>query len=63
MSCQHRSTALHDAAALTDTVISNIVGHDTGGELNSSTIKQAAVVALNRFDKVASTYYSAFHKG
>jgi transcriptional regulator NrdR family protein len=61
-SCQHRPNALTDAAGLVDTAISNLAGKGSHGVLEASTIKQVAQVALNRFDKAASTHYAAFHK-
>jgi transcriptional regulator NrdR family protein len=61
-SCQHRSSSLKDAAALAETVTANLIGRTDSGVLDSLTIKQAAQVALNRFDKAASTHYAAFHK-
>ena len=60
-SCSHRSNALGDAAALTDTVIKRILKSAKDGPLDSRFIKQTVQVALNRFDKVASVHYQAFH--
>lgn len=60
-SCQHRPTAIRDAAALTDTVIKKLLTAITGGSVDSHTITDIAQVALNRFDKAASTHYGAFH--
>ena len=60
-SCQHRKTALKDAAGLTDTVINKLLTQIKDGTIYSSAISQTAQVALNRFDKAASTHYQAFH--
>jgi len=60
--CRHRPTALEDAGALTDTVIKNLSGQLADGVSDSQVIEQIAHVALNRFDKVASVHYQAFHK-
>lgn len=61
-SLQHRPTALTDAAGLTDTVIARLAAAATDGLIQNTAIIQAAVVALHRFDKAASTHYLAFHK-
>lgn len=61
-SLQHRKSALNDASALTDTVIKKLSNSIKEGRLESQQIKQAAQVALNRFDKAASVHYAAFHK-
>ncbi|HVV25439.1 MAG TPA: hypothetical protein VHC21_00170 [Candidatus Saccharimonadales bacterium] len=61
-SLQHRKTAVHDASALADTIIKRLLGIVTEGKLESQQIKQAAQVALNRFDKAASVHYAAFHQ-
>jgi transcriptional regulator NrdR family protein len=61
-SCQHRKTALSDAAGLTETVMSNLLGQDEKGIIKAASIKQVAQVALSRFDTVAATHYLAFHK-
>lgn len=61
-SCEHRKTALNDASALTDTLINKLAGRISGGTVDSRVITQIVQVALNRFDKAASTHYRAFHK-
>ena len=60
-SLQHRPTALSDASALTDTVIQKLRGEVRNGSIRAHTITQVVQVALNRFDKVASVHYQAFH--
>lgn len=60
-SCEHRQTALNDARGLTETTINKLRGRVTNGSLESSDIALVAQVALNRFDKAASTHYRAFH--
>jgi transcriptional regulator NrdR family protein len=62
-SCEHRKTALSDAQALTDTIIRKLPVLMKDGAVSSQDIAQVAQVALNRFDKVASIHYQAFHKG
>lgn len=61
-SLQHRSTALEDAAGLTDTVIEKLSGAVKDGVIESRTIVSTVQVALTRFDKAAGTHYAAFHK-
>jgi transcriptional repressor NrdR len=61
-SCEHRKTALNDAKGLADTVISKLPNYAVNGTISDSDIVRAAQVALNRFDKAASTHYQAFHK-
>jgi transcriptional regulator NrdR family protein len=60
-SCQHRSTALNDAAGLTDTVIKKTGGQIKDGVVSRRSLVQTAQVALNRFDEAASVHYQAFH--
>jgi len=60
--CQHRPHALPDAAALTDTIIAKLGSKAQQGVLSGASIKQVALVALNRFDKAASVRYAALHQ-
>ncbi len=60
-SCQHRPTALADASGLADTVMKKLSIAVTDGVIDRQAIIHAAQVALNRFDKAASTSYAAFH--
>ncbi len=62
-SCQHRKTALSDAEGLTETVIRKLAAHVKDGTVDKSDITGVAQVALNRFDKAASVYYEARHRG
>jgi len=62
-SCEHRKTALSDAEALTDTVIKKLLGRSaTSPAIDRQLIIQTTLVALNRFDRAASSHYQAFHK-
>jgi len=61
VSCQHRKTALEDAAGLTETVITKIGEHAKDAVISCRDIAQVAQVALNRFDKAASSHYAAYH--
>jgi transcriptional regulator NrdR family protein len=60
-SCQHRKTALEDAAGLAETVIKKLGGQVQDGVVNRINVIQVTQVALNRFDKAASSHYMAFH--
>ncbi len=61
-SCQHRPNALIDASDLTDTSIYKLRTVASNGQLSAKQIARTVQVALNRFDKVASVHYQAFHK-
>lgn len=61
-SIQHRSTALSDAGSLTNTVIKKLAAQTQSGAVSSKIIAQIVQVALNRFDKAASSHYQAFHR-
>ena len=61
-SCQHRKTALSDAQGLTDTVIKKLLSQTDDGIIDSRIIHQISQVALNRFDKAASSHYLVFHR-
>ena len=61
-SCQHRPSALSDARALTETVMSKLLFTATDGVIEAPAIAQTIQVALNRFDKAASVHFHAFHR-
>lgn len=61
-SCQHRSSALKDAEALSETVIRKLQPKYIDGVISAHTITQVVQVALNRFDQAASVNYGAFHQ-
>lgn len=58
-SLRHRNTAVKDAAALTNTVISHL--HAAGGVLEVNEIISQCKNALARFDNAAYVHYQAFH--
>jgi transcriptional regulator NrdR family protein len=60
-SCEHRRTALSDAAGLVDTIIKKLSAQASGGVIERHHIIQVAGVALNRFDMAASIHYQAHH--
>ena len=59
--CGHRSTAQSDASGLTDTIIAKLLTSEPSGVIKSTRITSVAQVALNRFDKAASSYYAVRH--
>lgn len=61
-SLQHRPTALEDAAGLCATIMSKAVRSADHGILDVHTLMHTALVALNRFDKLAAQHYQAMHK-
>ena len=60
-SLSHRKTALQDAKGLTDTIISDICSTTRRGVFGRRDIIEVTTTVLHRFDKVASTHYSARH--
>ena len=60
-SCQHRSTAVNDASALTNTVISKLLPEVKDGFLPISSIIATAESVLKHFDKAAGVHYHAYH--
>ncbi len=61
-SCQHRSTALVDAAELVDTIIRRVSEQVENGRIWYGSIAQVTIVILRRFDKAASVHYQANHE-
>lgn len=61
-SLKHRATALSDARELCDTISSRLISLlDKEATIEAQKITNTTQVCLNRFDKVASTHYRAFH--
>ena len=60
-SLKHRKTALRDATALTDTIISLVLIHVKDGVVGRDDIGRTSVDVLSRFDKIAATYFTAYH--
>jgi transcriptional regulator NrdR family protein len=61
-SCKHRNNPITDAGSLTDTISRSALKKIESGVISSKAISQTALVVLNRFDKLASSQYSAYHK-
>jgi transcriptional regulator NrdR family protein len=60
-SCRHRSSHVDDASALTQTIISALMGIQKGGILSRTDITRTAHEVLDRFDQTAATVYAAYH--
>lgn len=60
-SCQHRASALGDAAALAETVIKKVTGTAQDGRIANTTIAHACLETLRSFDNAAAVQYEAFH--
>lgn len=60
-SLKHRKTALSDATGLTDTVITQLYRDMQEAVIDKSLIIRVVTTVLQRFDKPAAVYYSAFH--
>jgi transcriptional repressor NrdR len=60
-SLKHRSTALRDAAALTDTVIGKLLQTNVDGTILRADIVDLTSAILKRFDKAAAVHYAAYH--
>lgn len=59
-SLAHRPSAISDASALTNTIISRL--KPTAGAIDRAQIIQVTVVALSRFDNLAAQHYAATHR-
>lgn len=60
-SLKHRKTALSDATALTDTVITRLYPHMHEAMVDVEQIVVSVTDVLGKFDKSAAVYYAAFH--
>lgn len=60
-SLKHRKTALTDATALTDTIISNLHPLMKEVVIEKAKIVEMSLSALDNFDDAAATHYRAFH--
>ena len=60
-SLKHRKSALSDATAVTDTIISKLYANVIDGHIDRQQIIQTTGVVLKRFDKAAATHYQAYH--
>ena len=60
-SLKHRKTAIADASALTDTVITRLYPLITDASLMRDDIAQQSQKVLQNFDKAGAVHYTAFH--
>lgn len=60
-SCKHRAQAVADARALTYTIVARAVANAKRGVIQRGTIVVLAREVLARFDRAASTMYTAYH--
>lgn len=60
-SLKHRKTALSDATALTDTIVSDMLKLALNGMIESEQIIVSCHKTLTRFDKTAAVFYVAYH--
>lgn len=58
----HRGTALTDAGGLCATIIAKTAPTATNNVIEARRLAETALVALNRFDKLAAQHYAAFHR-
>lgn len=60
-SCKHRPTAITDATALTQIIISQIAGQQVDGVVTTQEIIALTHLALGRFDHATAAVYAAYH--
>ena len=60
-SCGHRPSAINDATALTQTIITSLVRAQRNGIVTLADIARATHALLQRFDPAAATIYAAYH--
>ena len=60
-SCRHRPTSISDAAALTQTIIGELLGGQNNATVELADIVHIAHAVLARFDTAAATMYAAYH--
>jgi transcriptional regulator NrdR family protein len=60
-SLEHRKTAVADATALTETIMSGLNGCMTNGAVERDRLTSLATAVLQRFDPAAGVHYQAFH--
>ncbi|HUA12904.1 MAG TPA: hypothetical protein VL989_00140 [Candidatus Sulfotelmatobacter sp.] len=58
-SLSHRRSPVDDAGDITATIIAKLFKNGFKSPLNTSQIRQTALITLNRFDKTAAVYYDA----
>lgn len=61
LACGHRKRAIEDAAALTDTITSQLLKQQESGQVSREQLVMTAIRVLKAFDKAAATQYAAYH--
>ncbi len=59
--CKHRTVAVSDAGALTNTIIAKLWRMATGGSIERDDLVAVAAATLTPFDAAAAVHYQAFH--
>jgi transcriptional regulator NrdR family protein len=57
----HRSDAVGDSIAITETIMSNLLKSLKSPLIKRNTIVETSVAVLNKFDKPASVHYKAYY--
>ena len=57
----HREDALNDARHITNTITTKLLQEHSDGAIKIVDLKMICLNTLENFDKVAGTYYSAYH--
>lgn len=60
-SLEHRESALSDAEALLDTIISGLQPQIVHGALEIGAIREMTLITLQNFDSASGVSYAAFH--
>ncbi|RTK94254.1 hypothetical protein EKI60_04425 [Candidatus Saccharibacteria bacterium] len=60
-SCRHRKTALEDATALTETILSKLYTKINDASLTLDEITKTTYFVLEHFDLPSATHYRAYH--
>jgi len=61
-SCRHRTTALRDAANLTQQIVTLLVNQqEKSGLVTRGQLIAIVKQVLSKFDRAAATYYTAYH--
>lgn len=60
-SCKHRETAVADATALTQIIVTDLIARASQGVIDRANIKETAHTVLQRLDPAAATFYAAYH--
>jgi len=57
----HRKDALNDARHITNTITTKLLQECSDGAIEINDLKVICLNTLEKFDKVAGTYYSAYY--